>query len=472
MSDRCHPPVPRPRRARLPADAEQPAGRRRRQPPAGRGAQGHGHGPARPCRDGDDEAQVQAMFSASPDEPFNADAGHRHRPQDGRAPPVTPASATRPRREVEEAAQVAGLWLDEVTQLHRARRWRPGRGAGPSGSRRRCRCGAPGRAGRRGRQRGHRGGHARADGRPRPLAAAAEGSARGHGPGRDDRPDGADAGPDERLDVRRCRSARPSARSRGDTLSGTEVGLPLVQATSAVALLPANIAAFAEGLEVDLGRGAALPRRPRGRPGAPLRRRAVARARSWSPPCGTTPATSASTPTGSSRRCSRSTRPTRPPCSRRCRTAVHARAQRGAAGRAGRLETYLALVEGWVDVVADRATARAPAARRGARRGRTPPPGVRRARREGVRRAGRARAASAPPARRREPLGGPGGQAAASPPATAPGRTPTWRRPRPTSTTRSGYVERVRDAGSAGGDDMDAALDAILREGESGGGPA
>ena len=36
--------------------------------------------------------------------------------------------------------------------------------------------------------------------------------------------------PDERLDVRRCRSARRVGALAGEVLSGTEVGLPLVEA--------------------------------------------------------------------------------------------------------------------------------------------------------------------------------------------------------------------------------------------------
>ena len=51
-------------------------------------------------------------------------------------------------------------------------------------------------------------------------------------------------------------------------------------------------------------------------------------------------------------------RPVRPrgACSRRCRTGCSARAEPRPAAALGRLETLLALVEGWVDVVADRAT--------------------------------------------------------------------------------------------------------------------
>ena len=149
--------------------------------------------------------------------------------------------------------------------------------------------------------------------------------------------------------------------------------------------------------------------------------------------------------------------------------AVHARAQCGAAGcaRAGSRPTWPWSRGGWTSSPTGppRRTCRT-ARRSGRPYAAAARPG---ARPSGSSAAGRARAASPPAARRREPLGGPGVRAAASPPATAPGRTPTWRRPRRTSTTRwatsSGCAARPR-----GGDDMDAALDAILREGESGGG--
>ena len=83
-----------------------------------------------------------------------------------------------------------------------------------------------------------------------------------------------------------------------------------------------------------------------------------------------------------------------------------------------RLETMLALVEGWVDEVVTQATAQwMPAAGR-ARRDRTPGPGDRRTGRGDVRDAGRARAASAADARRGQPVGG----AARRPRRRRPGR--------------------------------------------------
>ncbi len=61
-----------------------------------------------------------------------------------------------------------------------------------------------------------------------------------------------------------------------ETVSGTEVGLPVV-ADRSVVLLPANVEAFADGLGRRPGAGAALPRRPGGRPRAPVQRGAVDR---------------------------------------------------------------------------------------------------------------------------------------------------------------------------------------------------
>ena len=89
-----------------------------------------------------------------------------------------------------------------------------------------------------------------------------------------------------------------------------------------------------------------------------------------------------------------------------------------------RLETMLALIEGWVDVVTAAATD-APAEERRDRRDRAPPPRGRRPGRVGVRHPRRTRAAPAPPARGgRDVAGGDGcGRRRAS--ATRCGRTPT-----------------------------------------------
>ena len=61
----------------------------------------------------------------------------------------------------------------------------------------------------------------------------------------------------------------------GEVLTASDVGLPL-GAPGKAALVPANVAGFAEGLDVTRQRRAALPRAARGRPPAALRRRAVA----------------------------------------------------------------------------------------------------------------------------------------------------------------------------------------------------
>ena len=261
-------------------------------------------------------------------------------------------------------------------------------------------------------------------------------------------------------DVRRSRSGRPSGRWPARRVSGTEVGLPLVQA-GAVALLPANIEAFGEGLGGRPDRGAALPRRPRGGPGAAVRRRPVARPAAARRRRRPTPATSASTPTGSSRRCSRSTR--RDPAAMQSALsglAVHARAQPGAAGRAEPARDLPGPGRG-LGRRRGRPSHRARTCRTARRCGET----VRRRRasggpgRAGRSPAGRARAAAAPPARRREPLGGPGVQAGG-----VDGRDGAWAHPDVAPTAADlddplGYVERIRDAGSAGGDDVDAALE-------------
>ena len=61
-------------------------------------------------------AQLKAMLSASPDEPFNAElATDVARKTVSAAGDASVGDAAR--RDVEEAAHVAGLWLDDVTQF-------------------------------------------------------------------------------------------------------------------------------------------------------------------------------------------------------------------------------------------------------------------------------------------------------------------------------------------------------------------
>ena len=153
-------------------------------------------------------AQLKAMFSSDAGEVFNAELATDVARKAVSAAGDASLGATA-RREVEEAAHVAGLWLDDVTQLTRARRGGAGVEPRRVGRPDHARMAHPGRARRLGRERGHRRGHARPDGLPRPLPAAA-GTARRHGRRRDDGPDGADAGPHERVHVRR--PGRPGRR--------------------------------------------------------------------------------------------------------------------------------------------------------------------------------------------------------------------------------------------------------------------
>ena len=100
-----------------------------------------------------------------------------------------------------------------------------------------------------------------------------------------------------------------------------------------------------------------------------------------------------------------------------------------------RLETMLALIEGWVDVVTAEATTRLPKSGRDRRDG-APPPRRGRSGRVGVRDPRRARAAPAPPARGGRDVAGGHGCRGRRRRATPSGRTPTSFRPTRTSTTR------------------------------------
>ena len=193
-------------------------------------------------------AQLKAMFSASPGEVFNAElATDVARKTVSAAGDTSVGAATR--REVEEAAHVAGLWLDDVTQLS-----------------------APGIAARA---------WSRAEwvdqtmpvwrtlvepvaaGVSSAIVAAMRGQMGNLDPSQ--LPPGLPAGVDVGAMMGQMEPmlARMSASMfgaqvgqavgalAGDLLSGTEVGLPLVGG-HAVALLPANIAEFADGLEIDL----------------------------------------------------------------------------------------------------------------------------------------------------------------------------------------------------------------------------
>ena len=415
-------------------------------------------------------AQLQAMFSSDPGEVVQRRAGHRRRPQDGqRRRRRQPRRATA-RREVEEAAHVAGLWLDDVTQLTApgvaARAWSRAEwvdqtmpvwrtlvepvAAGVS---------AAIVAAMRGQM-----------GSLRPLPAAA-------GTARRAWTSGAMMGQMEPMLARMSASmfgaqvGQAVGALAGDLLSGTEVGLPARRGARRRRCCRRTSPSFAEGLEVDLAevrlylavREAARVRlfadvpwlgAAAGRRGAGLRPRHQHRHR----------ADRVGAAVG---------RPHRPgrdavgAVGLRCSRPEPSAAQRAALGR---LETYLALVEGWVDVVAERATAgHLPHGCRSGR-GRTPSPRHRRPGRAAVQPAWSgsscARAGCATP-----PTCGP----PSSPTAGSPRRDGAWAHPDVAPTAADlddplGYVERVR--GARGGDDLDAALDAILREGESGSGTA
>ena len=215
----------------------------------------------------------------------------------------------------------------------------------------------PRRAGRRGR---------RAAPSATPCAPSSSSSARarlpegmlpaGHGPRRDARPDGADAGQDERRDVRAAgRPGRRHARDRdGQRHRGrAAAGAP----TGPSRCCPPTSRRSPTGLGVDLDQVRHLPRRPRGRPGAAVLRGAVDRAAAGRRGARLRPRHQHRHRPHRDAPCSRSTRATPTALQSALQDQLFrpdpSPAQRAALAR---LETYLALVEGWVDVVADRAT--------------------------------------------------------------------------------------------------------------------
>ena len=249
----------------------------------------------------------------------------------------------------------------------------------------------------------------------------------------------------------------------GSLVSGTDVGLPLVPGHG-VALLPANIAAFAEGLEVDLAEVRLY-----------LAVREAARVRLFAEVAWLGPqlvaavqayARDISIDTEGIESALQSIDPSDPEAmqaalSNSLFAPEPSRAQRSALVQ---LETYLALVEGWVAVVADRATSK-----------HLPHPG---ALDEAVR---RQRASAGPagqifsqlvglelhPRRLRDAanlwaaLEARGGAAA---------RDSAWAHPDVAPTAADlddplGYVERFMSRGTR--DEMDDALEAMLSEGDS-----
>ncbi|WP_370518371.1 zinc-dependent metalloprotease [Nostocoides sp. HKS02] len=248
-----------------------------------------------------------------------------------------------------------------------------------------------------------------------------------------------------------------------ETVSGTEVGLPLV-ADRSVVLLPANIEAFADGLGIDLEQVRLY-----------LAVREAARVRLFSEVPWIGPqlvaavrdyARDITIDTDRIESALQSVDPTNAEALQSALQDQLFRPEPSASQRAalGRLETYLALVEGWVDVVTDRAT-----------RDHLPQAGalgeaVRRRRATG----GPAEKAFAGlvglelrPRRLRDAANLWGALESAH---GAQGRDAAWGHPdvAPTSADLDdplGYVER---AGTSDTSDLDVALDEILREGEDG----
>ncbi|MBA2696270.1 MAG: zinc-dependent metalloprotease [Actinobacteria bacterium] len=141
----------------------------------------------------------------------------------------------------------------------------------------------------------------------------------------------------------------------GEIVSGTEVGLPLLPGET-VALVPANVAAFAEGLEVDPGevhlylavREAARVRLFAGVPW--LGPQLLASVQDY--------ARDIRIDTDAVEEAVRSASPGDPEALQEALSGSLFTPEPSPAQRAAltRLETYLALVEGWVDVVCERAT--------------------------------------------------------------------------------------------------------------------
>ena len=249
----------------------------------------------------------------------------------------------------------------------------------------------------------------------------------------------------------------------GDLVSGTDVGLPLVPGHG-IALLPANIATFAEGLEVDLAEVRLY-----------LAVREAARVRLFAAVAWLGPqlvaavqayARDISIDTEGIQSALQSIDPSDPAAmqlalSNSLFAPEPSPAQRSALAL---LETYLALVEGWVDVVADRATSK--------HLPHTAALG------EAVRR----RRASGGPAERvfsqlvglelrpRRLRDAANLWAALESKGGTTARDGAWAHPDVAPTAADlddplGFVDRLTSKGT--GDEMDAALDALLSEGDS-----
>ena len=302
-------------------------------------------------------AELKAMFSGDAAEPFNlelaTDVARKSVAAQGDSSVGDAA-----RREIEEAVQIAGLWLDDVTDLS-----------------------APGGA-------VHAWSRAEWVDQTMPMwrelvepvaagvstavvaAMRAQMGQLGEGEGLPAMP-GLPAGMDpgalmgqiEPMLARMSGSmfgaqvGQAVGALAGDLVSGTDVGLPLVPGHG-IALLPANIATFAEGLEVDLAEVRLY-----------LAVREAARVRLFAAVAWLGPqlvaavqayARDISIDTEGIQSALQSIDPSDPAAmqlalSNSLFAPEPSPAQRSALAL---LETYLALVEGWVDVVADRATSK------------------------------------------------------------------------------------------------------------------
>lgn len=143
----------------------------------------------------------------------------------------------------------------------------------------------------------------------------------------------------------------------GEIVTGTEVGLPLLPGEQ-VAILPANISKFAEGLEIDAGEvhlylGVREAARVRLFAGVPwLGPQLLAAVQDY--------ARDINIDTDAIEEAVRSADTTNPQAMQEALSGSMFSPEPSAAQRAAltRLETYLALVEGWVDVVSERAASK------------------------------------------------------------------------------------------------------------------
>ncbi len=123
-----------------------------------------------------------------------------------------------------------------------------------------------------------------------------------------------------------------------------------------------------------------------------------------------------------------------------------------------RLETLLALIEGWVQTVVDGRARRPHPGHRGAQRDAAPAPGHRRAGRADLRHPGRPGTAAPQDARGRGAVGAADRRPPASTRATRCGSTPTCCPARRTSTSRPAFIDRVIGGDTSGIDRIEQAI--------------